>query len=239
MDADKSLVRRDRVIGSVPATLISPASSGPQPTVLLSHGLSGDRHQLEAAQLLLAEHGFLTVAIDNVGHGDRARPEVETWAWGEDSMMSQFLDLVDETAAELPALVDALVAEGLSDETRVGMVGLSMGGYIAYAAVGLEPRISAITAITGTPEWERPRPTSPHLRPEVYFPVAVLSQSAEMDEIVDADAAARLHSALAPFYSEEPDLLKRIVYPGSGHVLSPAHARQAWMEAVEWCVRWI
>jgi len=68
----------------------------------------------------------------------------------------------------------------------------------ADAAVLADRRLRAAASIVGSPEWTLPRAHSPHYHPDRFFPAAVLSQSAELDEYVPAGPVRDFHAALAP-----------------------------------------
>jgi dienelactone hydrolase len=189
-------------------------------TILYYHGFDETKEDSLAALITLAEAGFLAVGFDNVGHGERRLPDFEQRFAGlppGPELESRFLMLVRATAQEVPTIVDHLVARRLASPERIGVAGWSMGGFVAYAAIVADRRVRAAASIVGAPEWRLPWPESPHRHPEHFFPAALLSQTAEMDQRVPAHFAKRFHQELAPYYLATPERLCYVEYPGIGH----------------------
>src|SRR5215217_5002203 len=85
----------------------------PLPAVLVYHGLGADKEIQRKELVTLAEAGFLAVGIDAAGHGERRLPDFEArFAGPWEEVEPLFLSLVTETVAEVPAVLDALVATG-------------------------------------------------------------------------------------------------------------------------------
>lgn len=205
-----------------------------QGTVLLYHGFTADKTVNLPELGRLARAGFLAVGVDAVGHGGRRFSDFEQrfpLAWDERASEA-FYHVVERTAAEVPAVVDALVGRGLCHE-RLGIAGISMGAHIAYGAVLAERRIQAAVVIIGSPLWKR-RAHSPHLQPERFAPVALLTQLAGQDSVVPPEPARRLHAELVPRYADTPERLRLVEFPDSDHMMAPAD----WERAVENTVGW-
>jgi dienelactone hydrolase len=235
-------------VAGAPALLTSrhaPEVAARRGTVLIYHGFGGDKRAIGDLADALADAGFLAVRVDNVGHGERRRPDWDEvfsdrrWAEAEDATEAEFLRLLRATAAEVPAIVDELVALGWAHEDRLGITGRSMGGEISYAAVLNEPRIRAAAPMVGSPEWTLPWPESPHRHAERFFPVPILSHSAELDEYVPARYIRDFRDRLTPLYAQRPERLRFIEYPGVGHYLTPELWQEAYQRVVAWFVRWL
>src|SRR5690349_18670354 len=130
-------------IAGVPALVTSrlpPEVAARRGTVLVYHGFGGDKRSLLDLAGALADAGFLAVSMDIVGHGERRLPDwdevfsEQRWAEAEEATEAEFLTLLTATAAEVPAVVDELIAAGWAHEDRLGITGRSMGGEISYAA---------------------------------------------------------------------------------------------------------
>jgi uncharacterized protein len=130
-------------------------------------------------------------------------------------------------------LVDALAAQ--FGAGRVGIGGVSLGGFITYAAVVREPRLLAATPLLGSPEWKLLHPDSPHLHVERFFPAALFSQTAAEDEVVPPGPVRDLHARLGPFYARRPARLRYREFAGAGHIM-PA---EAWGEACRGAADWL
>ena len=197
-----------RTVGGVPLLLAFPATGdAPHPVVFWFHGFGVDKevHRKELEQL--AQAGFLAVGVDAAGHGERRLPDLdERQAAPHEQALRTMIQLVTHTADELPAVVRALAEDGLADAERVGAVGVSMGGYLVYRAVLVEPSIRAAVAILGSPEW--PEGDSPHHHIDGFRHTALLSITAGRDENVPPAAARDLHRRLA---TEHPEAVQRYV----------------------------
>ncbi len=232
----------------VPALLSyqdSPESAARRGTVLMYHGFGGSKESMGDYTAELAQAGLLAVSLDAVGHGDRRYPDFDTrfsderWDQHFDATESDFLTVIDETAAEVPAIIDDLLARNLARPNAIGVGGRSLGGNVAYAAVLADRRVRAAVSVVGSPEWTLPRQHSPHHCPERFFPAAILSQAAEFDEHSPADQIRAFHARLAPHYAAEPDRAQYVEYPGTGHFLTAELNADSRQRLVAWFTRWL
>ena len=235
-------------IAGAPVLLTSrqaPEVAARRGTVLVYHGFGGDKLSLGPLASALADAGFLAVSVDIVGHGVRRLPDWdevfsdERWDEEEEATEAEFLMLLKATAAEVPAIVDELLARRWAHEGRLGITGRSMGGEISYAAVLNEPRIQAAAPMVGSPEWTLAWPDSPHLHAERFYPIPILSHSAELDEYVPARYIRDFRDRLIPLYAENPERLCYIEYPGAGHFLTPELWQESYQRVVAWFERWL
>lgn len=222
-----------RTIGGVPLLLATPDdAAAPLPAVLWFHGFGVDKetHRKELRQL--AEAGFLAVGVDAAGHGARRLPDLDArQAAPHEQALRTMTELAARTADEVPAVVRALVDEGLADGARIGVAGVSMGGYVVYRAVLVEPAIRAAVAILGSPEWSEG--DSPHRHPDGFRRTALLSVTAERDENVPPAGARELHRRLA---EADPGSARHryVELPGAVHLMAEAHWNQAMDETLGW-----
>ena len=137
----------------------SPEAAARRGTVLYYHGFGGDKGRCEPYMTALAGAGFLGVSLDAAGHGDRRLAdfdvifEPERWDTDFEATETDFLKLIDDTAAEVPSVVDDLLARGWARPDRAGICGRSLGGNISYAALLADRRLRAAVSIVGSPEW--------------------------------------------------------------------------------------
>jgi dienelactone hydrolase len=228
-----SITFHSRTAGDVPLLLAIPDDMDrPLPAVLWFHGFGVDKetHRKELDQL--AQAGFLAVGVDAAGHGARRLPDLdERQAAPHPQALRTMIELASRTADEIPGVVRALMDEGLADGGRVGVVGMSMGGYVVYRAALVHPAPRAAVAILGSPEW--PEGDSPHRHLDAFRHTALLSITAERDENVPPAAARELHRRLA---ETEPGSIHRYVeLSGAVHLMGEEH----WNLAMENAVRWL
>ena len=235
-------------VAGVPALLRyrgSPEVAAGRGTVLFYHGFGGTKERPDAYLTALAEAGFLAVSLDAVGHGERRLADFdlifneERWDADFEATETDFLKLIDDTAAEVPSIIDDLLSRDWAREDGVGISGRSLGGNVCYAAVLADTRVRAIAPIVGSPEWTLPRPHSPHHHPDRFFPAAILSQAAEFDEHCPPGPIRAFHAALKPWYTREPDRIRYVEYPGVGHFLTPELDAASCRNMVAWFERWL
>jgi dienelactone hydrolase len=234
-------------LAGVPALLVSdgpPAEAARRGAVLVLHGLGGHKGIQEPELHVLARAGLLAVGLDCVGHGDRAWPDLQArFDAGGEVAARAFREVVGGTVAEVPAVVDALLARGWGQAGRVGLAGISLGGFVAYGAALRERRLGAVVPIIGSPDWTgaggAEAAGSPHLAPERFFPVALLSVTAARDEVVPPAAVHRLHAALGPRYAAAPERLRHLEWSGSQHLMLQEDWDATWREACAWFGRFL
>jgi hypothetical protein len=203
----------------------------PLPVVLWFHGLSVDKETHRKELEWLARAGFLAVGVDAAGHGERRLPDLDARIdVSREETIRFMLGLVEQTAREVPGIVRALADDGLADLERVGMVGVSMGGYLLYRALLEEPPPRAAVAILGSPEW--PEGDSPHRHLDALRRVALLSITAEHDENVPPAAARELHRRL-----REGERARYVELPGAVHLMNEADWERTMAETLGWLER--
>ena len=228
-----SIKFQQRTLGAAPALIAFPSdSSGPLPLVLWFHGFGVDKEVHRPELEHLAGAGFLAVGIDAAGHGERRLPDLdERRAGSQEDALRTVLELAPQTADDVPAIIDALVREGWVDPERIAVAGISMGGYVVYRAVIVEPRIRAAVAILGSPDW--PQGDSPHGHLDALAHTALLSITAEQDVNVPPAAARALHRTLT---AQFPAARQRYVeLPGEPHLMGP----EAWGTTMDEMLRWL
>jgi pimeloyl-ACP methyl ester carboxylesterase len=118
-----------RMVGN----LRRPPGAGRPPLVLLIAGLDSTKEEFFAAENIFLARGMATFSLDGPGQGETGysttiRPDFE---------------------APVAAVLDTLCARPDLDGQRVGMLGVSLGGYYAARAAAFEPRIRAVVVSGG------------------------------------------------------------------------------------------
>ena len=116
----------------VPAASASDQEA-PPPVVIMLPGLDSTKEELQATAEYLLARGMATLAIDGPGQGEAA------------------YDLPIEPAYEKVAttVVDYLASRADVDGGRVGLFGVSLGGYYAARAAAREKRLRAVVDLAG------------------------------------------------------------------------------------------
>lgn len=110
-----------------------PAGDGPHPAVVMIPGLDSTKEEFRSTERLFLERGLATFSVDGPGQGEAE------------------YDLPIRPDWEHPgsAILDVLGAQLGIDETRLGVWGVSLGGYYAPRLASGEPRVRACVALAG------------------------------------------------------------------------------------------
>lgn len=113
--------------------LRTPPGGGPHPAVLMISGLDSAKEELRSTEQLFLERGLATFSVDGPGQG-----EVE-------------YDLPIRPDWEVPAaaLLDTLCALPEIDADRIGVWGVSLGGYYSPRVASGDARVKACIALAG------------------------------------------------------------------------------------------
>jgi dienelactone hydrolase len=129
----------------VPGTFAYPKNGGSKtqfPAVLMLHGFGSSSDEVGNMYLnearALALRGYASLRIDFAGSGVNPQPFVENTY---DGMMA------DSTAA-----LDWLIAQKNTRDSRVGILGFSLGGKLAVDLAGTDTRIKALATWSGANE---------------------------------------------------------------------------------------
>jgi pimeloyl-ACP methyl ester carboxylesterase len=215
------------------------------PLVVVLHPLGSRKEKMLPGLYAFAERGLRAVAIDAQWHGERPHSE-EREAQLQADFFGTTAGMIEGTAADVSRLLDALGAE------RAAIHGISLGGYITFAALLLEPRLYAASVAIGSPDWtgamrafglgpgnpifDRAAATNPlTLLPFILPPRPLLMQHGTLDETVSVDGVIALEEALRPLYAATPERLHLELCPGLGHAYPDEMERRA----VEWIARFM
>jgi 2,6-dihydroxypseudooxynicotine hydrolase len=110
-----------------------PRGAGPHPVVVLIPGLDSAKEEFRSTEALFLERGLATFSVDGPGQGEAEYDLPITGDW------------------EVPgaAILDAVGALPGVDAERIGLWGVSLGGYYAPRVASCEPRVRACVALAG------------------------------------------------------------------------------------------
>jgi uncharacterized protein len=225
-------------LGGAPALLCypeTPEKGGARGTVLFYHGLMASKDTNMKELTGLAREGFLAVGIDNIGHGERRFPDFDDqFSSRIEGFELRFINAVRQTIDEIPFIIDDLIKAGYSDPGKIGISGISMGGFITYGGILADRRISVAAPILGCPKWKVPHAESPHNNPEKFFPVALLAQNAGDDEHVPPRHAREFNERLKPFYEADTERNRYLEFPGEHHFMTEGAWNALWHNTLQW-----
>jgi dipeptidyl aminopeptidase/acylaminoacyl peptidase len=112
---------------SIAGVVVSPVGEGPHPAIVLIDG-SGetDRRNMRDFSVALAQAGFVTLAYDKRGVGE-STGDADAWYYFS----------IDDLAADAAAGVDFLAQRDEVAKDRIGLLGISQGGWVAPLAATL------------------------------------------------------------------------------------------------------
>lgn len=159
----------------IAALMLTPKSPGPHPAIVLLHDHGskfdigkeklirpwGNAEQLASAQAWadkffsgrfigdeLAKRGYVVIAIDSPGWGDRGPMVYEQQQALASNYFNLGRSLAGEVAYEDMRTVDFLTSLKGVDSQRIGVLGFSMGGYRAWQLAALSDKVAATAVIS-------------------------------------------------------------------------------------------
>jgi dienelactone hydrolase len=219
---------------SVPGVIWTPENpSKDHPILLMGHG--GSQHKkfvgvVNRAHRYVRDFGFVVVAIDAPGHGERTPSEqsvkfvaelqkrmAERQPVGE-IVANEMARLALQATPEWRATLDAVQAlDYVGTDGAVGYWGIAMGGAIGVSLIASERRISAaVLGLAGLPSNNQ---ALANTAARITIPIEFFLQS--NDELISRDSGIALFDALG---SQEKTL----------HINSGGHGRIPVWESESW-----
>ena len=119
--------------GTFVGVLRLPDGAGPHPAVVLVPGLDSAKEEFRSTEALFLERGVATFSVDGPGQGESEYDTPIRGDWEEPGT----------------AILDALAAQPGVDPDRMGVWGVSLGGYYAPRIASGDPRVRACVALAG------------------------------------------------------------------------------------------
>lgn len=113
--------------GSIAAYERRPRGDGPWPAMLMIGGLESTKEESRRMEDLLLTRGVATITFDGPGQGETAR----------------FASLDDRFDEATSAILDAVVGSPKLDPSRIGVLGRSLGGFLAPLSAARDSRFAA------------------------------------------------------------------------------------------------
>ena len=136
----------DRII---PGVIVRDTSaSGPQPLVMLQHGAGTSKFAsfVLAAVDVLANNGYTCMAVDAIGHGERAEPSASAELEEEDEAMRRRLssEYIVGNVVDFRRALDYVAAKEYIQAGKIGYIGSSMGGMLGALFCSVDERVRAV-----------------------------------------------------------------------------------------------
>jgi len=117
--------------------LRKPAGGGPAPVVVMCVGLDSTKEEMDVYENLFLARGMATLAFDGPGQGEAEYD----------------IPIRGDYEVAVRAVVDFIQTRNDLDARRVGLWGVSLGGYYAARAAAFEKRIKACISLSGPYNW--------------------------------------------------------------------------------------
>ena len=117
--------------------LRKPAGAARPPVVVMCMGLDSTKEEMDTNETVFLARGMATLTFDGPGQGE-----------GECDFAIR-----GDYEAPVKAVLDYLGTRGDLDSARIGVWGVSLGGYYAPRAAAFDKRIKACIALSGPFEW--------------------------------------------------------------------------------------
>lgn len=223
-----------------------PAGDGPFPGCVLLHELDGQFWLVHMVADLLARRGVATLAIAMPYYGDRRDPESHRRMVSLDPRRT--VDSVHQAVYDVRRSASWLSARPEVADDRMGLAGISLGGFVAGVAAAAEPKFSHVAIILAggnvtdlvwdhdnhvagvfRDQWTKAggnreslrrvmEPVEPTTHAHLLKDREVLMIAATKDEIVPRAATMSLYQSL----DERPEL----VWLEAGHITAAFYFRQ-------------
>lgn len=239
--AERYTLSQEWLVGDLPGLVVDLEGLAPDaPLVIVLHGLGGSKEKMLPGLYEFARSGCRAVAFDVRLHGERSDAPARETLLGAD-YFGTTADMIEGTAQDISRLIDHFGAE------RAAVHGISLGGYISFAALLAEPRLHTASVAMGSPDWVGPLqrfglgPGHPaydravllnplDMLPQTLPPRPLLMLHGAADEVVSPGGVIALERKLRPLYAAHPERLALELYPGHGHSYSDEMLRRS----VEW-----
>jgi 2,6-dihydroxypseudooxynicotine hydrolase len=129
-----------------------PAGIARPPVVVMIMGLDSCKEEMETNEGVFLARGLGTLAFDGPGQGEAEYD----------------FPIRGDYEVAIAAVADWLASRADIDSARIGLWGVSLGGYYAPRAAAFEPRVKACVALSGPYDWAEAWDGLPQLTREAF-----------------------------------------------------------------------
>jgi dipeptidyl aminopeptidase/acylaminoacyl peptidase len=117
--------------------LRKPAGVARPPVVIICVGLDSTKEEMDFYEMLLLDRGMATLPFDGPGQGEA----------------EYTIPIRGDFEVPVKAVVDFIDTRQDLDASRIGVMGVSLGGYYAARAAAFEKRLKACVSLSGPYSW--------------------------------------------------------------------------------------
>ena len=118
-------------------TLRKPDGGGKHPVVVMCVGLDSTKEEMDVYEGIFLARGMATLAFDGPGQGEAEYD----------------IPIRGDYEVAVKAVVDYVETRGDLDSSRIGLRGVSLGGYYSARAAAFEKRLKACISLSGPYNW--------------------------------------------------------------------------------------
>ncbi|MBU3114747.1 alpha/beta hydrolase family protein [Clostridium lacusfryxellense] len=235
---DVELILEHNIVtsGEIPVLYCYPKSDKPLPVVIFAHGMFGDKIIDLHRGIVLAQEGFFVVLADARFHGERIVENYSQYFYENDKVVNckKFLEVIKGTSEDISKVIDNLKDDRRVDLNRIGMSGISMGGYVTFLTLANDDRIKVAAPMLSSPDWvfntekieqdkydeelkEIIKINNPINNYKRIASIPLLIQNAIDDPTISINGVRQLIQTINKDHSEIEQKYSLIEYPNIGH----------------------
>lgn len=197
--------------------LRKPKGVASPPVVVMCMGLDSTKEEMRTNETVFLDRGMATLAFDGPGQGEA----------------EYVLPIRPDYEAPVGAVIDWIEGRDDLDAARVGLWGVSLGGYYAPRAAAFEDRVRACISLTGPFDFSEAFSRAPGLTRAAFTARSHSASEADAQEVASqmrlADVAARIR---CPIYIVG-GALDRVIPPDHAQKLAAAVSGEVTLNMVE------
>lgn len=242
-------------LASIPCLYVKPSISIDNfPTVVYYHGWQSNKNNNLFLGKILSFHGYGVILPDAIHHGERGALN----NYNIEALRNHFWNVIFNTVDESGSLIKAAEEKLRIDPKNIGVMGSSMGGFIASGVFALNKEIKCLINMNGASAWERAenvfreidkegkgaatelqrsqiRKYDPISNKNALYPRPMLLLHGDSDTSISIDIQRYFYEEMKKVYKDKENRIRFIETPGLNHYKTVGMME----ESVSWLNRWL
>lgn len=139
------------VVNTIPLNIFYFENKFHRPLIFFVHGYFGNKEDGSTFAKVLVNNGFVVVCLDAYLHGDRLANRLSNLT--EDEYLYVMFEIVEKTALDIDLLIDYFKDDDRIDRDKIGLSGISMGGFTTFYELARQSKIKVAVSIIGLPSF--------------------------------------------------------------------------------------